>query len=196
MRRPVPVIVVLASIGITLRTLFALLSGSTFVYLFQPVVGKLVLSAVLWASIATGTPLVARFAHDFCSISPDVESRPAIISLYRRLTHLWAGVNLVIAGLGFLLLRTVPFSTFVAVKPVMAFVLTSCAVALDCRRLGARRRAVKVYWRRSLRTEHSRRARRTHSLSRCRAAHQLASAKTKRLTAMNSTSSGGMRSAG
>ncbi|HUP75131.1 MAG TPA: VC0807 family protein [Acidimicrobiales bacterium] len=129
-RRPVPVIVVLACIGITARTLFALASGSTFVYFFQPVAGKIVLSLVFWASIATGTPLVARFAHDFCSIAPDVESRPAIVQLYRRLTHLWAGVNLVIAGLGLLLLLTVPVSTFIAVKSFMAMALTAAAVAL------------------------------------------------------------------
>lgn len=129
-RRPVPVIVLLASIGVTARTLFALASGSTFVYFFQPVVGKLVLSLVFWASITTGTPLVARFAHDFCSISPDVEARPAIVQLYRRLTHLWAGVNLVIAGLGLLLLVTVPLSTFIAIKSFMAMTLTATAVTL------------------------------------------------------------------
>ena len=129
-RRPVPVIVLLATIGITARTLFALASGSTFVYFFQPVVGKIVLSFVFWASIATGTPLVARFAHDFCSIAPDVEARPAIVQLYRRLTHLWAGVNLMIAGLGLLLLLTVPVSTFIAVKSFMAMALTATAVAL------------------------------------------------------------------
>ena len=129
-RRPVPVIVLLATIGVTARTLFALASGSTFVYFFQPVAGKLVLSLVFWASIATGTPLVARFAHDFCSISPDVEARPAIVQLYRRLTHLWAGVNLVIAGMGLLLLLTVPFSTFIAIKSFMALALTASAIAL------------------------------------------------------------------
>ena len=129
-RRPVPVIVLLAAIGITARTMFALASGSTFVYFFQPVVGKVVLSLVFWASIATGTPLVARFAHDFCSIAPDVEARPAIVQLYRRLTHLWAGVNLMIAGLGLLLLLTVPMSTFIAVKSFMAMALTATAVAL------------------------------------------------------------------
>ncbi|TML07325.1 MAG: hypothetical protein E6G39_19955 [Actinobacteria bacterium] len=129
-RRPIPALLLLASIGITARTLFALASGSTFVYFFQPVLGKVILSGVFWASIATGTPLVARFAHDFCSISPDVEARPAIAQLYRRLTHLWAVLNLMIAGLALVLLLTVPFSTFIAVKSFMATGLTSMGVAL------------------------------------------------------------------
>jgi uncharacterized membrane protein len=129
-RRSIPTIVLLASIGITLRTLFALASGSTFVYFFQPVLGTVVLSLVFWASIATGTPLVARFAHDFCSIAPDVEARPAIVLLYRRLTHLWAGLNLMIAGLALVLLLTMPFSTFIAVKSCMATSLTATGIAL------------------------------------------------------------------
>jgi uncharacterized membrane protein len=128
--RPIPVILLLATIGITARTLFALASGSTFVYFFQPVLGKVVLSLVFWASIASGTPLIARFAHDFCSISPDVEARPAIVLLYRRLTHLWAGVNLVIAGVALVLLLTVPFSTFIAVKAFMALAFTATGIAL------------------------------------------------------------------
>jgi uncharacterized membrane protein len=129
-RCPIPAIVLLASIGITARTLSALASGSTFVYFFQPVLGKVVLSLVFWASIATGTPLIARFAHDFCSIEPDVEARPAIVQLYRRLTHLWAGVNLVIAGAALVLLLTVPFSTFIAVKAFMAMTFTFAGIAL------------------------------------------------------------------
>jgi uncharacterized membrane protein len=128
--RPVPAILLLATVGITVRTASALASGSTFVYFFQPVLGKVVLSLVFWASIATGTPLIARFAHDFCSISPDVEARPAIVQLYRQLTHLWAGVNLVIGAVALVLLRTMPFSTFIAVKTCMAWTFTLAGIAL------------------------------------------------------------------
>jgi len=129
-RSPIPAIVLLASIGITARTFSALASGSTFVYFFQPVLGKVVLSLVFWASIATGTPLIARFAHDFCSIEPGIEARPAIVQLYRRLTHLWAGVNLVIGAVALVLLLTMPFSTFIAVKTFMAMTFTCAGIAL------------------------------------------------------------------
>ena len=50
------------------------------------------------ASVVIGRPLIARFADDFCPLTPDVQCRPAIVQLYRRLTYLWAGVNAITAA--------------------------------------------------------------------------------------------------
>jgi hypothetical protein len=128
--RPVPTLVLLASIGITLRTVLALASGSTFVYFAQPVLGKIALSAVLMASIITGRPLVTRFAHDFCRMSPEIDTRPAIVQLYRRLTYLWVLVNLAAAAVTVTLLLTTRASVFVTVKPLAGGTLTALGVAL------------------------------------------------------------------
>lgn len=128
--RPVPTLVLLASIGITARTALALASGSTFVYFAQPVLGKVVLSAVLMVSIITGQPLVTRFAHDFCRMSPEIDTRPAIVQLYRRLTYLWVAVNLAAAAVTVTLLLTTRSSVFVTVKPLAGATLTALGVAL------------------------------------------------------------------
>ena len=37
-------------------------------------------------SVAAGRPLIARFAGDFCPLTPDVSARPGIRSLFKRLT--------------------------------------------------------------------------------------------------------------
>jgi hypothetical protein len=128
--RRVPTLVLLASIGITVRTVVALASGSTFVYFAQPVLGKLALSAVLIASILTGRPLVARFAHDFCRMSVEIDTRPAIVRLYRRLTYLWVAVNLAAAAITVILLLTTRASVFVTVTPMSGAMLTAIGVAV------------------------------------------------------------------
>jgi hypothetical protein len=129
-RKRIPTLVLLASVGITARTALALASGSTFVYFAQPVLGKLALSAVLIASVLSGKPLVTRFAHDFCLMSPEIDARPAIVRLYRQLTVLWVVVNLAAAGVTVTLLLTTPASVFVTVTPVAGTVFTALGVAI------------------------------------------------------------------
>jgi hypothetical protein len=128
--RRIPTLVLLASIGITVRTVVALVSGSTFMYFAQPVLGKLALCAVLIASIVSGRPLVTRFAHDFCRMSVEIDARPGIVQLYRRLTYLWVAVNLAAAAITVTLLLTTKASVFVTVTPVSGAVLTAFGVAV------------------------------------------------------------------
>jgi hypothetical protein len=123
-RRPIPPILILASLGITVRTLVTLGSGSTFVYFLQPVLGTVAVGGLFLCSIALGRPLIARFAADFCPLPPDIASRPGVTLLYRRLTFLWAGVNLVAASTTFLLLVTLPLPAFVVVRALTGWVIT------------------------------------------------------------------------
>src|SRR5690606_32554869 len=99
LRRPVPGLLVLAALGISVRLGIYLLSDSDFVYFVQPIL-KTVATALLFAlSAMAGRPLVARFASDFCAFGKDVGDRPAIVSLFRRLTFLWAGAQAAIAAI-------------------------------------------------------------------------------------------------
>jgi uncharacterized membrane protein len=97
-RRPIPALLVLSCLGITMRTALYLLSGNAFVYFVQPILRTALTAIVLGASVLIGRPLIARFASDFCPLTPDVQGRPGIAGLFRRLTYLWAGVNLVAAA--------------------------------------------------------------------------------------------------
>ena len=129
-RQPVPQILVLSAIGISIRTAVAIGSGSTFMYFAQPILGTVVTAGVFLASLAGGRPLIGRLADDFWPITPEMHENPRITSLFRGLTILWAGVNLATASITFVLLLWLPLSTFVVAKQLSGWVITLSAVAL------------------------------------------------------------------
>ncbi len=120
--RPVPPLLVLGAIGITVRTTVAVASGSTFFYFAQPVLGSLVVGCVFLVSIAVGRPMVQALALEFWPLTPDMLAHPAVGRLLRRLTFLWAGINLAIGASTFTLLILLPLPLFVAVKQVVGVV--------------------------------------------------------------------------
>jgi hypothetical protein len=69
-------------------------------------------------------------ADPVCPLAPDVEARPAIVGLFRRLTYLWAGVNAMAAAVSLTLLLTVPTAVFVGTATVAAWALTCTGVVL------------------------------------------------------------------
>jgi hypothetical protein len=127
---PVPVILMLATLGLTVRTLVGVASGSTFAYFIQPVATTVALAAVFLGSVLLGRPVIARLAHDFCPITPEVAARPAVLRLFGGLTVLWAGVHLVTAGITFGLLVTMPVATFVAFKTLACLAVTVGAIVV------------------------------------------------------------------
>ena len=128
--RQIPALVLLTCMGITVRTLVFLFSQSSFVYFVQPIVGTMLTAGVMLGSIALGRPLIGRFAQDFCPMADEVGDRPAVVQLFRRLTYLWAGVNIVTAAVNLTLLATVPVEIFVGTKTVSAWVFSCTGVAL------------------------------------------------------------------
>jgi hypothetical protein len=127
---PIPGLLVLATVGISVRTGVFLFSHNDFVYFFQPIMRTVATAAMFALSVRLGRPLIARFASDFCPLSPDLQIRPAIIRLFRRLTYLWAGVNAVAAATTLTLLLTVPVAVFVGTSAVSAWVITCTGVVL------------------------------------------------------------------
>jgi hypothetical protein len=130
LRRPIPSILLLAAIVLSVRTLVAVASGSTFIYFLQPIVGTTGVAAVFLLSIAIGRPLVGRMATDFCPLAPDVAARPGVVRLFTRLTALWAGINLASAAATLALLVTLPVATFVVTKTITSLVITSVGIVL------------------------------------------------------------------
>ncbi|MEP6660292.1 MAG: VC0807 family protein [Acidimicrobiales bacterium] len=129
-RRPIPALLLLACLGITVRTVVYLCSGSTFVYFMQPIVRTLATAGVFALSVLIGRPLIARFASDFCHLSPEVQERPAIDRLFRRLTYLWAFINLAAACASLTLLLTVPTAVFVGTATLAAWIITCTGLVL------------------------------------------------------------------
>lgn len=123
----VPGILQLAVIGLTVRTIVGILSG-TFMYFLQPVATTLALALVFFGSLMFGRPMIARMASDFCPLAPEIAGRPRVVRLFSGLTLLWAIVHLLSAATTFTLLVSLPTPTFVAVRSVVSFAITISAI--------------------------------------------------------------------
>lgn len=124
----IPSLMLLATVGLCARTLIGVLSGSTFAYFVQPVATALALGAVFAGSAFIGQPVIGRLAADFCHLDADVARRPAVRSLFRGLTLMWAGVHVLTALSTFGMLVTLPTATYVALKTLVSLTITVTAI--------------------------------------------------------------------
>ena len=125
----VPGILVLALLGLGVRTALAVMTGSTFLYFAQPIMGTSLVAVLFLGSALTSRPFVARLAGDFYPMTPELAQRLRIRRLFRHLTFLWAGVQLVNAGVGASLLLTMPTAVYVPTKTVVALFITASGIA-------------------------------------------------------------------
>lgn len=129
-RRRVSPLLVLAAVGITIRTIVAVASGSTFVYFVQQVTGSLVVGCVFLVSVALRRPMVESLAHDFWPMTAEMRAHPSVVRLLRRLTFLWAGVNFAIFAATLTLLLVLPLPAYVALKQAVAWSITAAGIAI------------------------------------------------------------------
>ena len=130
LRQRVPGLLILASVGISLRLALYFVNDSSFLYFVQPIAKTVAVSVLFAVSVIVGKPLVARFAADFCAFGSDVGARPAISSLFRRLTCLWAGAQMTIAAVDLTLLLTVPIAVFVGAAAATAWTVMTTGVVI------------------------------------------------------------------
>ncbi len=129
-RSRVPGLLILACLTLTVRTAVVAASGSAFVYFLQPIAGTALVGVAFVASTFTRSPMVNRLAKDFCPLTDDIVARQRVQLLFKRLTLLWAAVNLINASVTCWLLLTQSVTVFVAVKPFSAMVVTWSAVGI------------------------------------------------------------------
>ena len=96
----------------------------------QQVLGSLVVGCVFLVSVALGRPMVESLALEFWPLTPDMLAHPAVVRLLRRLTFLWAGINLAIGASTLTLLVVLPLPLFVAVKQAVAWSITAAGIAI------------------------------------------------------------------
>jgi hypothetical protein len=123
-------LLMLTMLGLTAKTAFALLSGSTFVYFMQPAVTDSLIAAMFLASLTTSRPIVSRLACDFYPMSSDVANRPRIQRLFWNLTLFWAIVCFAKSIVTIWLFESFPLVTFVALKGISILAIIAAGTAI------------------------------------------------------------------
>jgi hypothetical protein len=127
----VPGILLLASLGLTARTLIALASGSMFIYFLQPSLATAAVGAAFLVSVPFGKPLAQRLAHDFVPMPAGFAKQPVIRKVFAQITLLWALVNLINAAGTVVLLVSAPLATYLAAKTGLSAGVTLTGILLS-----------------------------------------------------------------
>jgi hypothetical protein len=131
-RERLPGLLLLGTVGLTARSVVALVSSSSlFVYFLQPSLGTALLGGAFLLSVPLGCPLAEKLAHDFVPLPPSFFKRPKVRQLFVRISLLWALVSLINAAGTVALLVDVPISTFLAARTGFSWALTIGGVVLS-----------------------------------------------------------------
>ncbi len=128
--RPMSGLLALTVTVLTVRSIFTLSTGNTFVYFLQPVISDGLVALLFLVSLASARPLVARLAADFYPMSAGIADLPRVRRLFWRLTLMWGGVCLLKGAVGYWLLETMSVANFVLIKSSAMIALTAAAVAV------------------------------------------------------------------
>jgi len=124
-RERLPGILLIATLGLTARSVLALASGnSLFVYFLQPSLATALLGGAFLLSVPLGRPLAEKLAHDFVPLPAWFVTRPRVHKLFVRISLLWALVSLANAAGTIALLVNVPITTYLAAKTGLSAFLT------------------------------------------------------------------------
>ncbi len=125
-----PGLLILALLGVTVRSILYMWSSNEFVYFVQPIMRTTLTGLLFAGSVVFGRPLIARFAGDFCPLSAEVRARPGVLRLFARLSIVWAMVNGLAAASSLVLLLTVPVPVFVLTTAIAAWIVTCTGVVV------------------------------------------------------------------
>jgi hypothetical protein len=130
-RQRIPGLLLIGAIGLTTRTIVALLTGSVFIYFLQPTLTTVAVAGAFLLSVPAGRPLAARLAADFCPLPEAVASSAPVRRFFSRITLLWAFVNLGNAAGTIYLLLTRSVGTYLLTKTVLSLALTGGGIAVS-----------------------------------------------------------------
>ena len=128
-----PGVLVIAALGLTARSVVALASGSSglFVYFLQPSLATALVGGAFLFSVPLGRPLAEKLAHDFVPMPPAFFKGPKVRQLFVRISLLWALVSLINAAATITLLLNVPIATYLAAKTGVSCTLTLGGILLS-----------------------------------------------------------------
>ena len=124
-----PAVLVVGALLFTTRTGVALAFHSTFVYLLTPTINAFVLAGAFAGSALLRRPLTERFARDFVGLPAHVTALVKVQAVLRRLSLIWAFVNIVNGWVALQLLVADRYDAVLLARSIMTPVLSSFAVA-------------------------------------------------------------------
>lgn len=122
--RTVPGLVILSALGLTARTVVALVSGSLLLYFLQPTMTTALVGLGFLVSVVLGRPLAQRLVADLCPLGGDAADHPALRRFFQQLSLVWAATSLVNTAVTAWVLATQSPATFVIAKSLMGPVST------------------------------------------------------------------------
>lgn len=147
----VPTVLVVGALLFTTRTGVALAFHSTFVYLLTPTVNAFVLAVAFAGSALLRRPLTERFARDFVGLPAHVTALGRVQQALRRLSLIWAFVNVVNGGVALQLLVARHYDGVLLARslmsPVLSAVAVGCCILMGRRALRAEGIALHLRWR-------------------------------------------------
>lgn len=129
-RLPVSGLLLIMATVLTIRSVFTLSTGNTFVYFLQPLVSDGAIALLFLASLATARPVVARVAADFYPMDGALAALPRVRRLFRRLTAMWGSVCLAKGLVGLWLLLSLSTENFVLIKSISMIGMTALAIGV------------------------------------------------------------------
>lgn len=123
-----PAVLVVGALLFTTRTGVALAFHSTFVYLLTPTINAFVLAGAFAGSALLRRPLTERFARDFVGLPAHVTALVKVQRALRRLSLVWALVNIVNGAVALQLLMAQRYDAVMLARSLMTPVLSAVAV--------------------------------------------------------------------
>lgn len=146
-----PAVLVVGALLFTTRTGLAMGFHSTFVYLLTPTINAFVLAVAFAGSALLRRPLTERFARDFVGLPAHVTALAKVQQVLRRLSLVWAMVNLVNGTVALQLLVADHYDAVLLARSLMTPVLSSlavvCCVLMGRRALRAEGIHLHLRWR-------------------------------------------------
>ena len=124
----VPSLVMISMVVLTVQTVFAIVTGSLWIFLVHFPLANLGL-CLLFARTARGhSPIAARLAAEVIGLRCPPIHQPRLHSFFQHVTVLWAGVFLLLAVSLGVLLATVPVGIYVPVWAATTVTLIAAGI--------------------------------------------------------------------
>ncbi|MBI5088845.1 MAG: DUF3159 domain-containing protein [Actinobacteria bacterium] len=124
-------ILILSTLTLSARTVFAVVSGNLDLYFVPPLVTTVALAIAFACSVPLGRPLSWRLANDLWPMPPHALTDPSSGRVFRRLCWMWAGVNVSKAVLNIWLLATLPLASYAVAKGIVSFALMGTGLTVS-----------------------------------------------------------------